>query len=426
MFGFLKKKIKESIDGIAKAVSKKPAEEYSKEEKIPEKPDEIIEVEEATNVEQPRAEATEIAVEEKQDMEEIGAGPETQEETEIGRTGAELAAQHQAAEELLSAKMTETQGAETPQHPEHTEETKTEPEKPKPGLFGRIAEKFTKKITEVTIREEDIETVVDDMKMSLMENDVALEVAENICGSMEKNLAGKSVKRSRVEETVKNSLRNSIAEILGQEKINMVEFVKNHDKPVLILFIGFNGAGKTTTLARIGNYLKNRGVSCLFAAGDSFRAASIEQIQFHGDRLGVKVIKHNYGADSAAVIFDSMKYATAHNIDVVLADTAGRTHVNANLMDELKKVCRVNRPAMKILVLDSLTGNDIVEQAKKFGEAVGVDALVFTKADVYEKGGAILSATHTVKKPILFLGVGQDYGDLEEFDANKIVDRLFS
>ncbi len=258
-----------------------------------------------------------------------------------------------------------------------------------------------------------------------MENDVALDVAEKICDDIEKSLVGKSIKRSKIEGTIKESLRKSVSDILAQEKINITDFVKSKNKPVLILFVGFNGAGKTTTLARIGSYLKNKGLSCVFAAGDSFRAASIEQLQVHGDRLGLKVIKHDYGADSAAVIFDSMKYATAHNIDVVLADTAGRTHVNANLIDELKKVCRVNKPAMKILVLDSLTGNDIVEQAGKFDEAVGVDAIVFTKVDVYEKGGAILSAAHTIKKPILFLGVGQGYEDLEEFDPDKILQGLF-
>jgi len=170
--------------------------------------------------------------------------------------------------------------------------------------------------------------------------------------------------------------------------------------------------------------LKKAGLSCVFAAGDTWRAASIEQLETHGSRLGIKTIKQKYGADSAAVIFDAAAYAKANGVDVVLADTAGRTHSNINLIDELKKVCRVNKPDLKILVLDSLTGNDIYDQSKFFDEAVDVDGIVLSKADVYEKGGAALSAAHTIKKPILFLGVGQRYGDLVEYDYRKMVDNL--
>lgn len=394
MFGLLKKKIKESIDNIAKAVSKKSAEELKKEE-----------TDKANGSEETK---TEQQTEENLIPEEKPVDLELEIEKELEDNPKKPEKETSEAKHVIES---EIAGEEKPK---------------KEGFLEKITKKFTKKITEITIREEDIEGIVDDLKIGLMENDVALDVAEKICDDAEKILVGKSIPRSKIEETIKESLRKSVSGILAQEKINIVDFVKNKNRPVLILFIGFNGVGKTTTLARIGNYLKNKGLSCVFAAGDSFRAASIEQLQVHGDRLGLKVIKHNYGADSAAVIFDATKYATAHSIDVVLADTAGRTHVNANLMDELKKVCRVNKPAMKILILDSLTGNDTVEQAGKFDEAVGVDAVVFTKVDVYEKGGAILSATHTIEKPILFLGVGQGYDDLEEFDPDKIVDRLFS
>ena len=135
----------------------------------------------------------------------------------------------------------------------------------------------------------------------------------------------------------------------------------------------------------------------------------------------MKVIKHKYGADSAAVIFDAVKHAQASGAKVILADTAGRSHSNVNLMDELKKVIRVNKPDITILVLDSLTGNDIYEQARMFNEAVGIDGIILTKADVYEKGGAAISAAFTIKKPILYLGVGQNYEDLKEFNPEEIV-----
>jgi len=194
-------------------------------------------------------------------------------------------------------------------------------------------------------------------------------------------------------------------------------------KVSVIVFLGFNGTGKTTTIAKITHQLKKKH-KVVLAAGDTFRAASIEQLEEHGKRLGVNVIKHKYGSDSAAVIFDARKHAEANNINIVLADTAGRSHSNTNLMDELKKVCRVNKPELKILVLDSLTGNDIYNQSKLFNDAVGVDAIILTKADVYEKGGAALAASYTINKPILYLGVGQEYDDLKPFDPEEIVKNL--
>ncbi|MFH0890234.1 MAG: signal recognition particle-docking protein FtsY [Candidatus Aenigmatarchaeota archaeon] len=404
MFGFLKKKIKESIDNISKAVSKKPVETKTEEKK-----------EEAEKIDNTVGTYSEDKFSESG----VVAEKSLEDETTQGYP--------EAAEKPINIEVEvkkELEQIETAEEIKPHVETKTEGKKE--GFLGRITKKFAKQITEVTIKEDDIGGVLDDLKIGLMENDVALDVAEKICVDIEKSIVGKSVKRSKIEDAIKESMRKSVSEILAQDYTDIVDFVKTHEKPVLIIFAGFNGAGKTTTLARVGKYLKDRSLECVFAAGDSFRAASIEQIQVHGDRLGIKVIKHGYGADSAAVVFDAMKYAIAHNIDVVLADTAGRTHVNANLMDELKKVCRVNKPAMKILILDSLTGNDIVQQAQRFDEAIGIDAVVFTKVDVYERGGAILSASHTIKKPILFLGVGQDYDDLEKFDKDKIVDMLLA
>jgi len=192
----------------------------------------------------------------------------------------------------------------------------------------------------------------------------------------------------------------------------------------LIIFLGFNGSGKTTAIARLGYLLKQNDFRCVFAAADCFRAASIEQLEEHGKKLGIEVIKHKYGGDPAAVVFDAVKHAQAKGLDVILADTAGRSHANVNLVEELRKIVRVNKPHLKILVLDALTGNDIYDQSKMFNDAVGVDALIITKADVYEKGGAALSASHTINKPLLYLGVGQGYKDLEKFDPNKIVEKL--
>ena len=189
------------------------------------------------------------------------------------------------------------------------------------------------------------------------------------------------------------------------------------------MFIGFNGSGKTTSLAKLGKWLIDEGHSCVFAASDTFRAASLEQLEEHANKIGVKVVKHKYNADPAAVAFDAIAHAKANGIDFVLIDTAGRAHTNRNLMEEMQKIIKVNKPDFNILVIDSMTGNDAVLQARMFNE-VEIDAVIFTKVDVNEKGGAILSVTHELKKPILFLGLGQEYSDFIKFDAKDFVDKL--
>jgi len=200
--------------------------------------------------------------------------------------------------------------------------------------------------------------------------------------------------------------------------------IKNSEKrPFLIIFLGFNGTGKTTTMAKIANLLIKNDLSVVFAAADTFRHASIEQLEEHGKNLGVKVIKHKYGSDPAAVIFDAVNYAKSKSIDVVLADTAGRTHIDKNLMEELKKIVRVNKPDMKILVIDSTSGNDVVEQARRFNE-VNVDAVILTKWDVDEKGGTAISVAYAIKKPIIFLGTGQSYEDLKPFNVDEYLSEI--
>ena len=230
-------------------------------------------------------------------------------------------------------------------------------------------------------------------------------------------------------------LSSSFLETLGNAdvrwvKVRKVEEVSNGEEWVYDFTIpGYHNfvannfiVHNTTTLAKLANNLKQ--YNPILAAADTFRAASIEQLEEHGRRLGVRVVKHTYGADAAAVIFDAKKHAAATGSKLVLADTAGRSHSNVNLMDELKKVARVNQPDMKILVLDSVTGNDIYDQCRLFNDAVGVDAIILTKADVYERGGSALSAAYTLKKPILYIGVGQEYTDLKEFKPEEIVKNL--
>jgi len=205
----------------------------------------------------------------------------------------------------------------------------------------------------------------------------------------------------------------------------LIEEIENKkEKPYIIAFFGINGSGKTTTIAKLASMLKEMKISCVLAASDTFRAASIEQLQHNADKIGVKLIKHGYGSDPAAVAFDAIKHAKAKNIDVVLIDTAGRMHSNQNLIDELKKITRVTKPDLKIFVGESIAGNDCVEQAKTFNDAVGIDGIILAKADIDEKGGAAVSVSYVTKKPILYLGTGQKYGDLEPFNKEKIMNSI--
>jgi fused signal recognition particle receptor len=297
-------------------------------------------------------------------------------------------------------------------------EKEAEPAKEKTGLIKGIV----KRIAEKKLEEKDIYEIIHNLQIALLENDTALEVAEKICDQVQASLVGKSVKRGNVSSIIRESLRSAMLDVMRQETIDIEKLLAERDRPLLVMFLGFNGTGKTTTLAKFAYKFKS--YNPVLAAGDTFRAASIEQLQEHGSRIGVEVIKHSYGADSAAVIFDAMKHAAADNSKLVLADTAGRSHSNVNLMDELKKVVRVNKPDLKILVLDSMTGNDIYDQAKLFNDAVGIDGIILTKGDVYDKGGAALSAAYTIKKPILFMGTGQEYGDLKEFRPEEAVKNL--
>lgn len=389
MFGFLKKKLKESIDKVAAAVKggKEGEAEEHLAEQIPVSAVQPALPEPAMEKVEEQGEEEELVREE----EKVEVPPEVKKE--LKEEVKEAAKEHEAEQAVGKPKI-----------------------KKKPGFLERIK----KAVTEKTIEEKDVVPVLSDVQTSLLEADVALEVADKITADLKTALVGKSVGRGEVERIVRESLRSSVHEILDQPDPDIFSLAKSK-KPLKIIFLGFNGTGKTTSIARLGYLLKQSGLTVVFAAADTWRAAAQEQLEIHGEKLGIPVIKHKYGADPAAVIFDAVKAAESRKLDVVLADTAGRSHSNLALMDEMKKIIRVNKPDLKILVIDCLTGNDAVEQAKTFDEAVGVDGVIMTKADVYDKGGAVLSTAWAIKKPILYIGVGQDYKDLKKFDVDDVV-----
>ena len=276
------------------------------------------------------------------------------------------------------------------------------------------------------IKEKKLDDILWELKLSLLEADVALPITEEIQEDVKKNLLGKKVDRAyEIEEVIEESLKTAVKSALEVDDVHFDERVKRSEKPFSIMFVGVNGTGKTTTIAKICHKLMNQGYSCVLAAADTFRAGALEQIQKHGNRLGVKVIKHSKGSDPAAVAYDAVEHAQARGKDIVLIDTAGRMQTNINLMDEMKKIKRVAEPDMVIFVGDALTGSDAVEQAKKFNEAVGIDGVVLSKIDADAKGGGALSIGHAVNKPILFVGTGEGYDDLEEFDPHWMTERLF-
>ncbi|MBS7633304.1 signal recognition particle-docking protein FtsY [Candidatus Bathyarchaeota archaeon] len=285
------------------------------------------------------------------------------------------------------------------------------------------------KITTSELKAASLRPVLSDFKISLVENDVAFPVAERICDEMEKKLDGVQVKRLEDrKKIVESSLREAILKVmLTNSQINLLESIKEKRKkrePFVIVFVGINGTGKTTTIAKVARFLNKKGFSVVLACSDTYRAGSIEQLEEHAKRLGIRMIKHSYGADPAAVAYDTIGHAKSHGVDVVLIDTAGRMQTNRNLMSELEKVKRVVSPDLTILTVDSLTGNDAVMQAEEFHKSIGIDATILTKVDADVKGGSSLSVTYITKKPILFIGTGQQYDDLEEFNPRKFVEMI--
>lgn len=306
-----------------------------------------------------------------------------------------------------------------------TEEAPNEPAKPKKGfsLFQKAKSLVFEQ--EVILDEKDLDEPMWALEMALLESDVALPVADEIVKSVKSELVGHKKKIGADTSAIaEESLRSALMKLLSENHLDFDEFIKNTPKPAKILFVGVNGTGKTTSIAKVAKYLMDHGYSIVLAAGDTFRAGAIEQLEVHGEKLGLKVVKHKTGGDPAAVIFDAIEYAKAHNKDVILADTAGRLHTNINLMDQMKKIVRVTCPDLLIFVDEAIAGNDAVERARLFNESVPINGTILTKTDADAKGGSAISIAYITGKPVLFLGVGQTYPDLVKFEPQWLVDRL--
>jgi fused signal recognition particle receptor len=287
---------------------------------------------------------------------------------------------------------------------------------------------FTEGFLGSRLKEETLDDTLDQVEIALLQSDVALPVVERIRRDLRRQLEGKKLRwGADAEAAIKESCEQSVRAILTRPRFDLVGTIQKHTPgPYVILFVGVNGSGKTTTIAKLAHWLRGQGLGVVIAAGDTFRAGAIEQLLVHGERLGIKVVRQQEGSDPAAVAFDAVQHARAKGIPVVLVDTAGRQHTNENLLEEAKKIRRVVPPQLTLFVGDALSGNDLVEQAKLFTQELGVDGLVLTKLDADAKGGGALSSTFVTDRPILFVGVGQAYGDLEPFDPEWMVRRLFA
>ncbi len=299
-------------------------------------------------------------------------------------------------------------------------------------MFDKLRKSLDTAVTKTTTRElseKNLEDAVWELQLVLIQNDVAVEVAEQICElTKEKILGTRAGRLENLSKFFKKAILDSVLEILTPEHpLDPLEFAserKQKGEVTTILFVGVNGTGKTTTLAKVANLYKKNGFSVVIAAGDTFRAGSIEQLEKHAERLDIRVIKQDYGSDAAAIAFDAIAHAKAKHIDIVLIDTAGRMQSNKNLLDEMKKIARVAQPDIKLFVGDALAGNDALSQAKEFHKAIGIDGAVLTKVDADPSGGAALSIAYVTGRPVVFIGVGQEYEDIEQFDPEWFTERL--
>ena len=302
----------------------------------------------------------------------------------------------------------------------------------KKSFFTRLKEGLTKTKDEMVSKIEDVifqrpaidEDMLEELEEALILSDIGMDTTEKIIAQLRSDI---KTEKLDTPEAVKAQIEKIISDLITKE-----EGMKLSDQyPLVILMIGVNGAGKTTSMGKIAHMLKDQGRSVMFAAGDTFRAAAIEQLEIWGERAGVPVIKHQEGADPSAVIYDAIQAAKARDIDVLICDTAGRLQNKRNLMNELEKMNKViereypEASKETLLVLDAATGKNAISQAKEFGETAALTGIVLTKLDGTAKGGIVITLADQFDVPVKFIGVGEGMDDLQEFDPEAFAEALF-
>ena len=276
-----------------------------------------------------------------------------------------------------------------------------------------------------------LDDLLEELEWMLLESDISSEAVTSVLDALRKSLIGARLRRGAelakvLEAALKRALRNLLSAGYWDFDASIQSFLDQGDAPVVVMLVGVNGTGKTTTAAKIAHRLQSNGHSVIAAAGDTFRAGAIQQLESHCENLGIRCISSQRGGDAAAIARDAIESAKAKNIDVVLVDTAGRMQNKTNLMKELEKVRRVANPHLVLFVGDALAGNDAVDQAKMFQEMMRFDGAVLSKMDTDAKGGAGLSIAFATGRPIVFAGIGQGYDDLLQFNPDWLLDEMFS
>lgn len=324
----------------------------------------------------------------------------------------------------------------TPKRNQRQQSSETDDGNRRSGVFGRLADGLARTrhnllggIAGFFERDKSVDNdLIGEIETALLTADVGVDATERMIEGLSKTLDRRQLNDSH---EVFSALRASMLEILKPVSKPLTIPV-SRSKPFVVLMVGVNGTGKTTTIGKLANRFQSQGSSVMLAAGDTFRAAAIEQLQVWGQRNAIPVVAQHTGADSASVVFDALKSATARGVDVLIADTAGRLHTQANLMEELKKIRRVlgkldpNAPQETMLVVDAGTGQNALVQAQQFAEAVSVTGITLTKLDGTAKGGIIFSIAQRLALPIRFIGVGEGMEDLREFNAVDFVDALLT
>lgn len=294
--------------------------------------------------------------------------------------------------------------------------------------LNRTRQSFTQSIASLVLGKKEIDTdLLDELEMILIGADIGLDATDKIITNLTEQVSRKELKDP---ENLIQALKTQLTQLLEPVE-QPLQIPENHTGPFVILMVGVNGAGKTTTIGKLAKRFQNEGKSVMLAAGDTFRAAAVEQLQAWGERNQIPVVAQKTGADSAAVIFDAIQSAKAKKIDVLIADTAGRLHTQSNLMEELKKVKRViqkvdaSAPHEVMLVLDSGTGQNALNQAAQFNDAMALTGITLTKLDGTAKGGIIFALADKMATPVRFIGVGEAINDLRVFDANEFSEALF-
>jgi len=322
--------------------------------------------------------------------------------------------------------------SESPDNPDTPEQPQA-PES-KGGLFARLKQglsktrsSFGEAIANMVVGKKAIDDeLLEDIETQLLMADIGIEATQTIIADLTARLARKQLNDS---EALLDALREDLATMLEPSSIPLN--IPESDAPFVILVVGVNGVGKTTTIGKLAKQLQASGRSVMLAAGDTFRAAAVEQLQVWGERNDIPVVAQHTGADSASVIFDALQSAQAKGVDVLIADTAGRLHTKDNLMEELAKVKRVlgklddTAPHESLIVLDATTGQNALSQTETFNKAIGLSGVVLTKLDGTAKGGIIFSIANKTGLPIRYIGVGEGIDDLRQFDAKEFIDALF-